>query len=126
MRTTSRLVVAVLASFLAGVIVPQAGLVAHDHAHGEAPHVHVGVLDAHEHDAGHAHVHADVGEGHSALALPEHVHNQRPFQLAHRTAPPGLAPTMLAAAARAAAPREPADHAAPSPRSRGPPPHRSA
>ena len=34
MRPTPRLVVAVLASFLAGGIVPQAALVTHDHAVG--------------------------------------------------------------------------------------------
>jgi len=121
MRPTPRLIVAVLASFLAGGIVPQAALVTHDHAGGDAPHLHLGALNAHRHDS-HPHVHAD---GHPALALPHHVHVQRPFQLVDRATPPALAPTLRVAAAPAIAPRDPADHAVPSARSRGPPPHTS-
>ena len=50
MKPTPRLAAVVLASFLAGGLVPQAALVVHDHTDGAAPHVHAGPLVPHHHD----------------------------------------------------------------------------
>jgi hypothetical protein len=123
MRPTPRLAVVVLASFLTGGIVPQAALVSHDHADGATPHVHAGALHEHRHDGGDPHAHVEGGDGGPALALPHHVHTQRPFHLVDRAAPPAPPPAFRAAGAPPIAPREPADRAVPSARSRGPPLH---
>jgi hypothetical protein len=117
--TLSRTLVAfVLASFLAGGIVPQPGLVAHDHDGGAIPHVHVGPLVSHRH-AGHCHVHAD--DGGAVLVHPRHVHRQHPFQHVDRAAPPALARAERAIAAVPASPPAPAEALAAPARSRGPP-----
>jgi len=120
MRPTPRLIVAVLASFLAGGIVPQAGLVAHDHADGAAPHVHLGPLAPHRHPGQtEPHVH-DQGGG--LLRLPRHVHVQHPFQHVDRTPPPTLARVEQAVPLPAALPRASVARFEAPARSRGPPP----
>ena len=119
MRPTPRLAVAVLVSFLAGGIVPQAGLVAHDHADGAAPHVHLGPLVPHRH-AGEAepHVH-DHGGG--LIRLPQHVHVQHPFQHVDRTSPSTLTRVEQAVPLPAARPPASVARAEAPARSRGPP-----
>ena len=122
MTVHPRLAVAVLASFLAGGIVPQAPLVAHDHAGADAPHVHLAPLVPHRHGSGPLHVDADAGAG-ARLTLPHHVHTQHPFQHVDRPTIPAPVPAARAVAGPAPAPRAPADRPATTARSRGPPSH---
>jgi hypothetical protein len=87
-----RLAPLALASFVAGVAVPQASFVAHDHAGGGAPHVHLeplAVAHEHDHDGPHhpAHAAAPVAHG-AAVHGTQHVHWQQPFQRVHVPAPP--------------------------------------
>jgi hypothetical protein len=128
MRAHPRLAVAVLASFMAGGLVPHAALVSHDHAGGGAPHVHPFPL-AHQHDGEPPHVHphphphaAPTDPTGPAVAPARHVHRQAPFQLADRA----VAPPLVRADRVTPAPPAPlpaaTDCLSPVARSRGPPP----
>jgi hypothetical protein len=123
MKPTPRLAAVVLASFLAGGLVPQAALVAHDHADGGSPHVHAGPLVPHHHDDGPAHVHGDDEHGGPGLALPHHVHTQHPFLLADGTPPPAPLRTVRVDAAPPLPQPGVVARAVAAARSRGPPPH---
>jgi hypothetical protein len=100
LRTLAPLVVA---SFVAGTVVPQALVVEHDHDGGAVPHVHVDRLFAEHHhphdDADHDHHHDHVDEVEAAAAADaqgaalepaSHRHWQQPFQRVHGTVPPCL------------------------------------
>ena len=130
MNRLLRLAPAVLAGFLAEVLVPRAALIAHDHPGGAAPHVHLWVSGGEDHDhdhRAHRHRHAHPrrprhdGEHASALVALRHVHVQQPYQRADRPAPLHLvrADRLLPTAVRVA-PTPPAG-TLPVARSRGPP-----
>jgi hypothetical protein len=123
MRPNPRLAVVILASFLAGGLVPQAALVVHDHADGASPHVHAGPLVPHHHDDGPAHVHGEDDHGGPGLALPHHVHTQHPFLLADGTPPPAPRHIVCVDDAPPMAQQRFVARAVAAARSRGPPPH---
>lgn len=122
MKPTPRLAIAVLASFLAGGVVPQAGLVVHDHPEAGAAHVHAGPLVPHRHGAEKPHVHAGGDDSHAALELPHHVHTQHPFVHADKGVPPAPLGAELVAAAPTPASHVTIRRAVAAARSRGPPP----
>jgi hypothetical protein len=122
MKPTPRLAAVVLASFLAGGLVPQAALVVHDHPEGPSPHVHAGPLVPHHHDDGPAHVHGDDDHGGPGLALPRHTHTQHPFLLADGTPPPAPLGTVRVDAVPPLPPPGVVERTVAVARSRGPPP----
>jgi hypothetical protein len=132
LRTLASLVVA---TFVAGTVVPQALVVKHDHEGSAAPHVHVGRLfpdHHHEHDDHHHHHHehdaeavaAGSADAHGAALQPaSHRHWQQPFQRVQRAAPPCLVRTDRLTAPPAPAPSTPSRPSLPTARSRAPPTH---
>lgn len=121
-----RLAPLALASFVAGVVVPQASFVAHDHDGGSTAHVHLEPLAvAHEHDHehdGHHHTHAAAPDAHGAAVHgAQHVHWQHPFQRVHVPSPSHVVHVERAGRTSPQTPPACLSPEAPCTRSRGPP-----